>query len=508
MIRTAIGLLIFLCLTVVADAQGCGPANANCIVPTAPPGTNNNQAASTAFVQGNPSAQLINVTRAPFNADPTGTNANFGTAFNAAMTQCRTLGSLGIANNGTVYIPPGFYKIGSTGMIWLQGCNILADHAAYIQANVSIPVMLSGNGVGSTNTLQEIYLEGGQWDCNANVTQDGLRIQDFTRLTLASFHMYGCNGAAGNGSIGGFIRLGASGSTQFNALDLHDVFLYNFTSPVTTLVAGNYGIFTDPSGSGVTDSWITNTVVAGTSIAYQGVCFDCIFYNNHAFVFSTQGNMVNGFKLTSGQIRLTNNQVDGPIVSANAAYDLSGTKPYTLVGNGFFEGTNNNVSNAVNVGAGTIVKSYGNHWIGNSASFKILNDYTGTLTNLSVIEDYNLNVSTVVGGAWQAFTATPTCGTATFTTNTARSRTIAKNTSILVDFSITSIGSCVSPITFTIPVTTQANTAFNGINSNTGALVSCVSVSGPTTTISCYQAAFAAYAASGRIIAGGTFENQ
>lgn len=35
----------------LALAQGCGQQNPNCIVPTAPPGTNNNQAASTAFVE-------------------------------------------------------------------------------------------------------------------------------------------------------------------------------------------------------------------------------------------------------------------------------------------------------------------------------------------------------------------------------------------------------------------------------------------------------------------------
>lgn len=35
-----------------AHAQGCGPQNPNCIVPTAPPGTSDNRAASTAFVQG------------------------------------------------------------------------------------------------------------------------------------------------------------------------------------------------------------------------------------------------------------------------------------------------------------------------------------------------------------------------------------------------------------------------------------------------------------------------
>lgn len=36
-----------------AHAQGCGPSNPNCIVPTAPIGTSDNRAASTAFVQQN-----------------------------------------------------------------------------------------------------------------------------------------------------------------------------------------------------------------------------------------------------------------------------------------------------------------------------------------------------------------------------------------------------------------------------------------------------------------------
>jgi hypothetical protein len=44
-------LAVLLGLTAQTLAQGCGPANPNCIVPTAPYGTNNSQAASTAFVQ-------------------------------------------------------------------------------------------------------------------------------------------------------------------------------------------------------------------------------------------------------------------------------------------------------------------------------------------------------------------------------------------------------------------------------------------------------------------------
>jgi hypothetical protein len=60
--RFALGLL-FALWSSIALAQGCGPQNPNCIVPTAPPGTSNNQAASTAFVNGGGIA--ANVTTPP-----------------------------------------------------------------------------------------------------------------------------------------------------------------------------------------------------------------------------------------------------------------------------------------------------------------------------------------------------------------------------------------------------------------------------------------------------------
>lgn len=43
-------ILLFSLWSSLALAQGCGPQNPNCIVPTAPPGTSDNRAASTAFV--------------------------------------------------------------------------------------------------------------------------------------------------------------------------------------------------------------------------------------------------------------------------------------------------------------------------------------------------------------------------------------------------------------------------------------------------------------------------
>lgn len=488
----------------LANAQGCGTANPNCVVSTRPAGDSSNAAASTAFIQQN-AASYFNVLG--YGADPGGVNTNFGAAFNAAMTACVAAGPLGIALNGTVYIPKGFYKLGTTVMNWKQGCNIVADHAAYIQANTSVTNLLT-SGTGAGNTLQEVYLEGGQWDCNANVTKDAWAIPDFARITLHHARLYNCSGNAGNGSIGGFIRLAGAGTTQSNGAYLHHLYLYSFTGQVASLVSGNYGVFSDPSSTGgPTDSRFEDIEVAGVSIGFQGVFFDGIFSRNHAFVFSTQGNLVNGFKLTSGQIRLDHNQVDGPLVSANAAYDLSGSGPYTLQSNGFFEATNNNVSNAVNVASGTTVISSGNHWIGNSGSNKILTDYTGTLTGLTVLQDYTQNVSTVVGGAWKTYTPSPSCGTATFTVNSAHANVLAKTTTVELDITVSAIGTCTTQgVSFTLPNTPSTSAGMVGRDSVSSAGNIVCSIATGSTTVFCAPAA--SLTGTSRLVLSGVYENQ
>lgn len=444
-------------------------------------------------------------------ADPTGATANFGSAFNTAMALCVSGGNLGIRLNGTVYIPPGFYKLGSTVITWSKGCNIVADPAAYIQANASVTNLLA-SGVGSSNSLDSVQLIGGQWDCNGNVTQDGFKIPDFARVRLKLFRMYGCSGNAGNGSIGGFIRLGGASTSQSFEMHIEDAFLYNFGSTTPTIVTGNYGIFSDPSSStGPTDSRFSNIEVVGAQIGFQGKFFDGNFVNDHVYVFPSQGNLLHGFQITSGQARLIGNQVDGPLASANAAYDLSasaGNANYTMVANGYLESTNNNVSSAVNLGTSTFLFSYGNNWIGSSVSNKILTDYTGTLTNLSVLGDYNSNVSTVVGGAWKTYAPAPSCGTATFTINSAHFNTVAKTTNVQLDVSVSALGTCTSQgLIFTLPNTTASGAGMTGrdvIGGGAGNLV--CSVSTGSTSAFCAMAASAI--GTSRFVLSGVYENQ
>ena len=84
-----------------ALAQGCGAQNPNCIVPTAPAGTNNNQAASTAFVQ-----KAVGLNALSCGADPTGVKDSL-----PAWNKCKAL--LG-PTGGALYWPYGNYYFSAT----------------------------------------------------------------------------------------------------------------------------------------------------------------------------------------------------------------------------------------------------------------------------------------------------------------------------------------------------------------------------------------------------------
>lgn len=113
------------------------------------------------------------------------------------------------------------------------------------------------------------------------------------------------------------------------------------------------------------------------------------------------------------------------------------------------------------------------------------------------------------GTAWTAFTASPSCGTAAITTNNARSKTIGKTMFIQVSFTITSVGTCTTAISFNLPsVTAQSDGGLVGRDPGvTGKGVAC-SITGAGTTATCSKADVSTVTINERWQISGVFEIQ
>jgi pectate lyase-like protein len=120
-----IALLLAMCSgdTPVA-AQGCGTTNPNCIVPTAPPATSNNQAASTAFVTSAVNGVVVNVKL------PIGTCAaavGNGSTNDRVAIQCHIDYATTTFGGGLVYVPCGTYLINGGGITIKTGVVVAGE---------------------------------------------------------------------------------------------------------------------------------------------------------------------------------------------------------------------------------------------------------------------------------------------------------------------------------------------------------------------------------------------
>lgn len=110
--------------------------------------------------------------------------------------------------------------------------------------------------------------------------------------------------------------------------------------------------------------------------------------------------------------------------------------------------------------------------------------------------------------AWTTFTPSPSCGTATFTVNSSRSKTVGKTTFLESDITITAIGTCTNQIQFSLPNTANSaammaaqDTAINGN------MIGCRTASA-SSLATCVQHQIANYVVNQRLVIGGVYENQ
>lgn len=113
------------------------------------------------------------------------------------------------------------------------------------------------------------------------------------------------------------------------------------------------------------------------------------------------------------------------------------------------------------------------------------------------------------GTVWATFTPTPTCGTATITTTSARSKTLGKTMWLEVDFTITALGSCTSSMTFSLPsVTAQSGGGIAGREFGISGKGFTCDVRAASAIATCSLADFTNFVNNAHMVASGVFEIQ
>lgn len=110
---------------------------------------------------------------------------------------------------------------------------------------------------------------------------------------------------------------------------------------------------------------------------------------------------------------------------------------------------------------------------------------------------------------WVSFAPSPSCGTATFTVNSAKRKILGKQTSIQADITITAIGTCTNALTFTMP--NVANSAGGMVGRDlvvNGAMVGCAVAVGASSMQCTLSAGSGNFVVNQRLTMSGVYENQ
>lgn len=147
----------------------------------------------------------------------------------------------------------------------------------------------------------------------------------------------------------------------------------------------------------------------------------------------------------------------------------------------------------------------------NTCTVRIANDVSGLGAGVATALANAANASGgfPTDGAWTSFTASPSCGSATITTNSARSRLYAKTIHLEIDFTITAIGTCTQTLTFTLPsVNANSGGGISGREFGVSGKGFVCDVRSASSTSTCSLADFTALQVNAHMVASGVFEIQ
>jgi hypothetical protein len=272
--------------------------------------------------------------------------------------------------------------------------------------------------------------------------------------------------------------------------------------------------------------------------------------NNHAFAIG-KGPGVTGYTSLlcgSGQLAIGGAGVDPVCATVSGDGTLSAAGVLTVTGAGgapFGTGVAAALGIAVNAANGVVTNTAGNQvsrgMLAQGVARSVIGNSTNLTANVADIQGTTANTFLGVNGAgtalafsqvslaagtgvtgtlpianggtndtgtaWTTFTPTLTCGTATFTVNSARSKTLGKTVWISLDFTITAIGTCTLQLTFTLPATPQSGGGMAGYTIN-GAVGAACSLPPASATATCGKANSANFGVNEVHRLSGTYESQ
>jgi hypothetical protein len=221
--------------------------------------------------------------------------------------------------------------------------------------------------------------------------------------------------------------------------------------------------------------YIGNASNAATAHAMSGDCslsntgaIICTETNGAAFAPSATTDTTNAANIGSGTLPAGREPAfTGDVTKAAGSVATTVTK---INGATPAPSATTDTTNASNISTGTLANSRAAAT--NLAAGNVNGGVTGTLPVAN-------GGTGDTGTAWTAFTSSPSCGTATFTVNSARSKTMGKITFVEVDLSISTLGTCTNLWIWNLPNTSQSSGGFAGREAGvSGNTIACSFVGG------------------------------
>lgn len=299
-----------------------------------------------------------------------------------------------------------------------------------------------------------------------------------------------------NAGIGTFGSATAAPAITVNAKGLITAATANTVTPAVgsitglgTGVATALGTNIGTAGSPVINGGALGTPSSGTATNLTGTAAGLT-----AGTVTTNANLTGPVTSVGNATAIANNQITRAMEAQGVARSVIGVTGNATANVADIQGTANQ---ALVVNSG-----------GTALTFGQVNLATGTgVTGTLPVANGGTGDT---GTAWTAYTLAPTCGTATFTINSARQKTMGKTVWFNIDLTITAIGSCTTLLTINLPVTSQAGAGFAGREMvSTGYGVNC-GFTGSATTANCSPSNIATvvFAVNNRLTMSGVMESQ